>query len=258
MPDTREQDIIRAFVDLSNELIQGYDMVDLLSELTANCARLLDVAAAGLLLTDGRGVLHLLAASSESTRHLEVFQLQREQGPCLDCFHSGSAVIVPDLQAESQRWPDFARVAASVGFASVHAIPMRLRESVLGTLGLFGNVSGRLKDEDLSLAQALVHVASVAIVNEKSASDRDIVTAQLQHALRSRIVLEQAKGVLANGGQLEMEDAFQVLRHYARNKGAKLSDIAEQLVNRQIRGQELISFARSASIIGQVGAPEVH
>lgn len=249
MGEVREHGIIRAFVDLSNELVEGYDMVDLLSEWTANCARLLDVAAAGLLLADGRGVLHLIAASSERTHHLEVFQLQREQGPCLDCFHTGAALVVPDLQAESGRWPDFARVAESVGFASVHALPMRLRDTVLGTLGLFGSTVGRLDDDDLALAQALVHVASVAIVNEKSASDRDLVNAQLQQALTSRIVLEQAKGVLAHAGHLEMHDAFAVLRRYARDHGRKLSAVAEQVVNRELRGQELLDYARSAAIL---------
>lgn len=248
MPDTREHDIIHAFVELSKELVGGYDIVDLLSEWTANCARLLDVAAAGLLLADGRGVLHLVAASSERTHHLEVFQLQRAQGPCLDCFHSGAPVVVPDLQAEAQRWPEFARVAQSVGFASVHAVPMRLRDTVLGTLGLFGNTPGSLNDDDQELAQALIHVASVAIVNEKSASDLELVNAQLQHALTSRIVLEQAKGVLANVGRLEMEDAFAVLRRYARDHGHKLTQVAEHVVNRDIDGQELIDYVRSASV----------
>ena len=249
MADTREHDIIRAFVELSNELVDGYDIVDLLSEWTAKLPVLLDVAAAGLLLADGAGVLHLVAASSERTHHLEVFQLQRHQGPCLDCFHSGETVVVPDLVAESQRWPDFARVAESVGFASVHAVPMRLRDTVLGALGLFGNTAGSLDSDDLALAQALVHVASVAIVNEKAASDRDVVNAQLQQALTSRIVLEQAKGVLASAGQLDMEDAFRVLRRYARDHGRKLSTVAAQLVNREMRGQELLDHARAASIL---------
>lgn len=249
MQSAREHDIIHAFVELSNELVDGYDIVDLLTEWTTNCARLLDVAAAGLLLADGRGVLHLISASSERTHHLELFQLQREQGPCLDCFHSGVPVVVPDLAAESSRWPEFARVAESVGFASVHAVPMRLQDSVLGTLGLFGNTPGPLDDDDLALAQALVHVASVAIVNERSASDRDVVNAQLQHALTSRVVLEQAKGVLANVGDLSMEDAFTVLRRYARDHGHKLTVVAEQVVNRDLRGQDLLDYARRASIV---------
>lgn len=249
MPDTREHNIIQAFVELSNVLVDGYDIVDLLTEWTANCARLLDVAAAGLLLADPRGVLHLVAASSEQTHHLELFQLQRRQGPCLDCYQSGTAVVVPDLAAESRRWPEFARVAESVGFASVHAVPMRLRDTVLGTLGLFGNAPGPLDDNDLELAQALIHVASVAIVNEKSAADREVVNAQLQDALASRIVLEQAKGVLANVGDLAMEDAFAVLRRYARDHGRKLTAVAEQVVTRDLPGQRLIDHARSASIL---------
>jgi hypothetical protein len=158
-------------------------------------------------------------------------------------------VVVPDLAAESQRWPDFARVAQSVGFASVQALPMRLRDTVLGALGLFGTTVGHLDDDDLALAQALVHVASVAIVNEKSTSDRDLVNAQLQQALTSRIVLEQAKGVLASAGQLEMEDAFRVLRRYARDHSRKLSTVAQQLVNREVRAQELLDHARSVALL---------
>jgi transcriptional regulator with GAF, ATPase, and Fis domain len=249
MANSREQDIIRAFVDLSNELVEGYDLVDLLSDLTANCARLLDVASAGLLLADGTGVLHLAAASSDRTHHLEVFQLQREEGPCLDCFHGGEPVIVPDLSEETHRWPQFVGTATEVGFASVHALPMRLRHTVLGTLGLFGDRPGRLSDDDLSLAQAMVHVASVALVNEKSASDLTTVNTQLQHALVSRVALEQAKGVLAHVGGLDMQDAFNVLRRYARDNGLKLSDVARQIVARELPGETLIEHAKAVSIL---------
>jgi GAF domain-containing protein len=249
MTDQRERDIVRAFVDLSNELVDGYDVVDLLTGLTVNCAKLLDIASAGLLLADGRGVLQVLAASSENTRNLEVFQLQRDQGPCLDCFESGSAVIVPDLATEADRWPQFASVAEALGIASVHALPMRLHDTVLGALGLFGATVGRLEDDDLALAQALAHVASVAIVNEQSAADIATVNVQLQEALRSRIVLEQAKGVIAHTGGLEMDDAFTVLRRYARDHGHKLSDVARQVVARDLRGQVLLDHARSAAIL---------
>lgn len=250
MTDTRERDIIRAFVQLSNELVDGYDMVDLLSGLTENCARLLDIASAGLLLADGRGVLHLIAASSERTRHLEIFQLQREEGPCLDAFRGGSPVIVPDLSEATQRWPQFCRAAEEVGFSSVHAVPMRLHDTVLGALGLFGDSVGRLDEDDIALAQALAHVASVAIVNEKSAADTTTVNAQLQHALSSRIVLEQAKGVMAQVGQLSMEDAFAILRQYARDHALKLSDVAARVVNRELPGEVLLEHTRSAFEFG--------
>lgn len=245
--ETREREIIRAFVDLSNELVEGYDMVDLLTGLTTSCAGLLDIASAGLLLADPRQVLHLVAASSERTRHLEVFQLQREEGPCLDAYRSGRPVTAVDLDSEADRWPEFAAAAKIVGFRSVHALPMRLHDTVLGALGLFGAEAGPLDDEDLDLAQALAHVASVAIVNEKSASDLTTVNAQLQHALDSRVVLEQAKGVIAHVGGLEMEDAFGVLRRYARDHGLRLADVASSVVRRELSGDVLVEHARSVS-----------
>jgi transcriptional regulator with GAF, ATPase, and Fis domain len=249
MTDTRERDIIRAFVDLSNELVDGYDIVELLVRLTMNCAQLLDVASSGLLLADQRGVLHLIATTSARTHDLEVFQLQRDEGPCLDCYHSGAPVIVPDLADQVQRWPQFCPAAQSVGFASVHALPMRLRDTVLGALGLFGDRPGTLDADDLALAQALVHVASVAIVNEKAAADRDTINAQLQHALTSRIALEQAKGALAYAGQMDMDQAFTVLRRYARDHGHKLTDVASRLVQRELRTEEVIEHAKAASIL---------
>jgi transcriptional regulator with GAF, ATPase, and Fis domain len=249
MTNNREHEVIRAFVDLSNELVDDYDVVDMLVQLTSHAARLLDVDSAGLLLADWRGALHLAASSSERTQHLEVFQLQRDEGPCLDCYHDGEPVLVADLDEQVERWPQFCAAARDVGFKSVHALPMRLRDTVLGTLGLFGEEAGSLDDDDLALAQALVHVASVAIVNERSANDRALVNAQLQHALTSRIVVEQAKGVIAHGGSLEMDTAFAVLRRYARDHGRKLSDVADEIVRRELSQDAVIQHARSAALI---------
>ena len=245
--DQRERDIVRAFVDLSTELVNDYDMLEMLAQLTRNCASLLDVASAGLLLADPRGVLHLAAASSERTQELELIQLQRDEGPCLDCYRSGAAVTVPDMAAEQARWPQFSRAALGAGFKSVHAVPMKLRGNVLGALNLFGESVGRLEDSDLDLAQALAHVACVAIVNEKSASDHLTVNSQLQHALTSRIVLEQAKGVIANALGLEIDDAFMVLRGYARDHGRKLSEIAHEVVNRELRAETMVQRSQPAS-----------
>lgn len=249
MTESREREIIRAFVEMSNELVDDYDVVDVLTQLTDHCAHLLDVSSAGLLLADGRGVLHLAASSSQRIHHLEIFQLQRDEGPCLDCFHSGQQVLVPDLTDEEHRWPQFSRAAQEVGFRSVHALPMRLTGNVLGALGLFGDDPGTLDTDDLALAQALLHVASVAIVNERTATDRATVNSQLQRALTSRIVVEQAKGVIAYAGDLGMEDAFAVLRRYARDHGAKLSVTASQVVDRELEHQVLIEHARSAAIL---------
>lgn len=249
MTDSREREIIRAFVEMSNELVDDYDVVDVLSQLTGHCAYLLDVASAGLLLADGRGVLHLAAASSERGHHLEILQLQRDEGPCLDCFHNGQAVLVPDLTQEEARWPLFSQAARDVGFRSVHALPMRLTGNVLGALGLFGVEPGSLNADDVALAQALLHVATVALVNERSATDRATVNSQLQRALTSRIVVEQAKGVLAQGGGLGLDEAFAALRRYARDHGTKLSVTASQIVDRDLRFEEVIEHARSTSVL---------
>lgn len=247
MTTTREHDVIQAFVDLTNDLVRGYDTVDLLAGLTESCVRLLDIAAAGVLLSDGRGVLRLLAASSERTRLLELFQLQRDEGPCLDCFRSGAPVLVPDLTTVGDRWPAFSEAAGSVGFRSVHALPMRLHDSVLGTLGLFGSGVGDMAPSDVDLGQALAHVASVAVVTERAAADSATVTAQLQYALSSRIVLEQAKGVIAHVGGLDVEDAFVVLRRYARAHGLKLAEVARDVVERRLPGRDVLAHSRRAS-----------
>jgi len=249
MSEGRESEIVRAFVELTNELVDDYDVVDMLSQLTTNCAGLLGISSAGLLLADGRGVLHLVASSSERTHHLEVFQLQREEGPCLDCFHGAQAVLAPDLDAERERWPQFCRAASGVGFRSVHALPMRLRDTMLGTLGLFGDETGALGDDDLALAQALVHVASVAIVNTRAASERSTLNAQLQLALRGRVVVEQAKGVLAYAGGLEMDLAFTVLRRYARDHGRKLSEVAAEIVGRELSYGVILDHARGLDLL---------
>lgn len=243
----RERSVTAAFVSIANSLAENYDPVDLFTGLTQGCAHLLDIDSTGLLLADERGVLHVMAASSEATHHLETFQLQREEGPCLDCYRGGAPVLVADLSQEADRWPVFVPAAIAAGFASVHAVPMRLRETVLGTLGLFSSEVGRLNEDDLALAQALAHVASVALVAEKALSDSSAINQQLQTALRSRVVLEQAKGVLAERGGLNMAEAFAALRGYARAHNAKLSEVAHRVVTRKLAAQDVLDDMRTRS-----------
>ncbi|MDQ1725189.1 MAG: hypothetical protein QOG52_2217 [Frankiaceae bacterium] len=243
MSPTREREIIAAFVSLATSLADGDDVVELLTGLTTDCVRLLDVTAAGLLLADTNGVLHLVAASSEEATTLELFQLQRAEGPCLDCYHSGDAVSAPDLSDTTHRWPHFALAAERAGYASVHAVPLRLRDRVLGALNLFGAEAGPLGTADLELAQALAHVASVALVQEKAAADKDLIVSQLNTALTSRIVLEQAKGVLAHRGDLDMEEAFAVLRGYARDCNERLTDVAGAIVARTLSPNVILEHA---------------
>jgi len=243
-----EGSVTRAFVDVASALANGEDVVDLLSTLTSDCAGLLDVSAAGLLLADPRGVLHVLAASSERIHDLEVFQVEREDGPCRDSYLSGEAVSVPDLVAAGERWPLFVPAALEAGFASVHALPMRRRGLKLGTLGLFGTTVGELNDEDLSLGQALADVASVALVQDRAVTDREALNAQLQSALTSRVVLEQAKGLLAQQGDLDMVGAFQVLRRYCRDHDLRLTDVARDVVGRRLPGQRVLDHSRAREV----------
>lgn len=242
----RERSVTEAFVSLAGALASGTDMVDLLEELTGTCARLLDVASAGLLLADGRGELHIVAASSERTRDLEIFQLQRQQGPCLDCYRDGTTVSEADLTRQPSRWPQFAEAAGEAGFRSVHAIPMRLRDTTLGALGLFGTQTGSLNDDDLRLGQALADVASITIVQKETAAESSTVIDQLQTALSSRAVVEQAKGLLAQRGGLDTTDAFLELRRYARDHDRQLTDLARAVVTRQIPVEQILDHAATS------------
>ena len=240
-----EADVTQAFVAVASGLVKGGDVVDLLATLTSDCARLLDVASAGLLLADGRGVLHVMAASSERTHELEVFQVQRADGPCRDTYLSGEPVCAPDLQAESDRWPLFVPAARQAGFASVHALPLRLGEVTLGALNLFGTTVGALNEQDLSLGQALADVATVALVQDRAVTDRESLNVQLQTALSSRVVLEQAKGLLAQQGDLDMSEAFRFLRRYARDHNQRLTDVARAVVSRTLTAQQVLEHGQA-------------
>ena len=230
---------------MSGSLARGLDVNELLTQLAADCARLIDVSAVGLLLADPRGALHVVAASSERVADLEAFQAQRAQGPCHTCYLDGQPVNVPDLAAAAARWPDFAAVAAKAGVVSVHAVPMRLRDATIGALNLFGATTGPLNEADLRLAQALADVATVALIQDRAASDTHIVNEQLQKALDSRVVLEQAKGVLAFSGDLDMPDAFAALRYYARDHNIKLTELASALVQRAVPAAVVLGHART-------------
>lgn len=231
---SREDQIVEAFLSMAGSLVAGDDVPDLLNRLTSDCARLLDVAAAGLLLVDRRGALHVVAASSHDAEDLEAFQAQRAEGPCHDAYQDGRPVLVPDVAAVADRWSEFVPLALQHGVLSVHAVPLRLRDQVVGALGLFGSGVGELNDRDLRLAQALADVATISIIQDRVASDRDAANEQLQTALDTRVLLEQAKGVLAHSGGLAMPDAYAALVQYARDHNLKLAQLARALVERTV------------------------
>jgi transcriptional regulator with GAF, ATPase, and Fis domain len=226
---SRETRVLDAVVSLVDNLLDDFDIVDLVTELTERCADLLDISAAGFLLSDPLGQLHLLAATSRQTRELELFQLQADEGPCVECCSTGQPVSVAELRDAAARWPRFVPAALEAGVASVHAVPMRAGGIVLGALNLFGSRPGDLSEADLLVAQTLAHVACVAILQERAPTPSTVVP-RLRSALTSRVVVEQAKGFLRAHLDVSVNDAFVLLRQYARANGDHLTDISRRLM----------------------------
>jgi GAF domain-containing protein len=226
----RERALVEAFVLLADTLVDDYDVVDLLDRLVGTAVTLLGVTAAGLLLDDQRGNLAVVASSSEETRLLEVFQLQNQQGPCLDCVSSALVVSCQDLAEERARWPLFVPAALGAGYRSVLAVPLRLRTVTIGALNLFQEAPGAVLPQDARIAQALADVATIGILQQRSVHRSSALAEQLQHALNTRVVIEQAKGVLAERNDLSMARAFDGLRSHARDYNLKLAVVAEGVV----------------------------
>lgn len=227
---TGEHTVIDTFVELADTMTDEFDVSEFLHMLIRRCVELLEVDAAGLVLADTRGVLRVLAASTEQVRVLEVVQLQNEEGPCSAAFTTGCPVSHPDLATAGDRWPRFAVAATEAGFASVHALPMRLRSEVIGALTLLRTDCGSMSDTTLATARALVAMATIGLLQERAIRDREIRAMQLQTALNSRVVIEQAKGLLAERLGVDMDAAFTVLRTYARNHSLKLRDVANTVI----------------------------
>lgn len=219
------------FVEMADTLVAEFDVIDFMHLLSSRCTALLDVSAAGLLLSDQRGNLRVAAASTEASRLLELFQLQVDEGPCVDCFRTGQPVVVADILAATDRWPQFAPVAASQGYLSVCALPMRLREEVIGALNLFSTRIGPLAADQQRIAQALADVATIGLLQERAISSRSTLTTQLETALHSRITIEQAKGVLAERLGIDPGRAFELLRDAARAHNRKLAQLAGAIVD---------------------------
>ena len=218
------------FVDLADTMVADFDVIEFLHVLTDRSVALLAASAAGVMLADPRGELRVAAASSEEAGLLELFQLQNDQGPCLDCFRTGRPVTAADLAGPAPRWPRFAQAAIDAGFRTVEALPMRLRDQVIGALNLFRADPGPLDPADLRIAQALADVATIGLLHERNVRRREAVSEQLQGALNSRVMIEQAKGKLAERLGIDMDRAFRMLRDYARNSNQHLTDVARDFV----------------------------
>lgn len=228
--EIREGRIADAFVHLADTLVVDYDIIDFLHYLIERCIGLIDADEAGVMLASPSGHLQPVAATTERIRMLELFELQNQDGPCLDAFRTGEAVTAPDLEQERERWPNFATRALEVGFRAAHSIPMRLRDDTIGAINLLRNDTGDLTEEDTKLARALADIATIGVIHERTISRSSTTTAALQHALTSRIRIEQAKGVLAERAGISIDDAFELLRGHARRNQLGLTLVADEVV----------------------------
>jgi len=236
----REALVIRAFVGLADTLVDDYDVNDLLDRLAAYSVELLAADAAGILLGDAESTLRVVATTNERVEWMELLQLEAEEGPCVDCYRSGVPVSVTDLADAALRWPQFIAALTQRGtYGSVHALPLRLRGQAIGTLNLFHGAPGPLPPGDLALGQALADIATIGILQERAIRRGEVLTEQLQAALNSRVIIEQAKGVLAQHGNLSMHIAFDRLRHYARSHNLRLTEVARQIVEADLAADVL-------------------
>lgn len=235
---TREALLARTFVELSDTLVDEFDVVELLTLLADRCVEVLDVAAAGIMLADHNGELRVMTSSSDAMRVLELFEVQAQEGPCLDCYRTGRPVLNETLVAEG-RWPRFTAEALEAGFQSVQALPLRLRGKIIGALNLFHTDQAALTEGEVEIAQAFADVATIAILQHRAGLEGQVLNEQLQQALNSRVMIEQAKGVIAERASLGMDDAFRALRTHARNHNLGLVDVARGVIDGTVRAAEL-------------------
>jgi GAF domain-containing protein len=222
-----------AFVEVADTLVDDFDVVDFLSTLTAHAVAVSGAAAAGLLLADHNGRLQFMAATDEDVRSLELYQLQNAEGPCLDAFRLGEPVVNADLAHAGGRWPRFAPRAIEAGYQSVHAFPLRLRDRVIGALGLFGSEDHRFESDEVRVVQALADIATIGLLQQRSIAQAEAMTTQLQIALNSRIVIEQAKGAFAQLNGISVDEAFRRLRQEARTSRRKLTEVCAEVLERR-------------------------
>ncbi|QZQ53624.1 GAF and ANTAR domain-containing protein (plasmid) [Curtobacterium sp. TC1] len=234
MVRTREQQLVETFVTLTDTLVADYDIVELLQSLVDNAAELFDATAAGILLVNQSQDLEVVVSTSERSALVGLLQLEAGEGPCVEAFTTGSPVSVQDADEMRRRWPQFAAASQEAGYTSVHSIPLRLRDTVLGSMNLFRETPGALNEDDAIAARALTDVATISILQQRTTEHANLVETQLQHALNSRVAIEQAKGFLAHTHQVDMDTAFTLLRSYARTHQARIADTARDVIARTI------------------------
>jgi GAF domain-containing protein len=228
---TRETDVVRSLVEMADTLVDDYDVIDLLTGLADRCVSLLGVSAAGVMLASPAGSLGLAASSSEAMRLLELFELQAQEGPCLDAFRSGEPTGHEDLDTPPVRWPSFSAAARDAGFRSASAMPLRLREATIGALNLLSASRSPMDEADIVVARAFADLAALSVLQHRASAQALRLNEQLTVALASRVAIEQAKGVISERAGVTLAEAFSRLRSYARNRNLRLTDVAQAAVD---------------------------
>jgi transcriptional regulator with GAF, ATPase, and Fis domain len=242
MTNTREELLVRAFVTLADSMVTDYDLIDLLQTLVDQATELFDAEASGIIMGPDVDHLDVVVSTSEKSRLVGLMQLSAGEGPCVEAVTTGNVVSVANTAEITDRWPKFAAEALDAGYVSVHAIPMRLRGQIIGSLNLFRNHEGALNKADAIAAQAMADVATITVLQERTVRDGSIVNVQLQRALDSRIIIEQAKGVIAQSQGIDMQAAFDLIRRESRRRSVALTAIATQIVE----GRAMIASAKQA------------
>ncbi len=237
--DHREEWLARTFVELADTLVADFDLIDFMSVLVERCAEFLDSAEVGLALAATRGELRVVASSTERMRALELIEVQNDEGPCRDCLRTGEQVLNQRLDQSHDRWPQFSLDALAAGFVMVHALPMRLRTDVIGAMNIFSPELRELSHEDVNLTQALADAATIGILQERAVKHGVDLAGQLQGALNSRIIIEQAKGIVAERRQVDMDEAFALLRSHARSSRTQLSEVARAVIDHALAPADL-------------------
>jgi transcriptional regulator with GAF, ATPase, and Fis domain len=236
---TRQERVTEVLVELADTLVAGFDVIDFLHTLAERSVELLAADAAGLMLANQKGHLEVVAASSEEARVLELFELQSSQGPCMDCFTSGQPLVNVDVAQLADRWPLFVQAASAGGYRSAHALPLRLRGQVIGAMNLFCISETPLSPDDVALGQGMADIATISLLQQRRALEHDVLTEQLQSALNTRIVIEQAKGVLSERAGIPLGTAFSLMRARARSTQQPLTAVAYAVLDGTIDGADL-------------------
>jgi GAF domain-containing protein len=231
-------DLGQVMVSLVDQLVTDFDFVDLAHSLTQAVIDLVGADAAGVMVVDRSKVLRVIAASDEDTHVLEVFEIQSRQGPCYEAWLNKSALFEADIAAV-ERWPSFSQQAANLGYVMTAAVPLRLSGEVFGALNIFWS-AGPLPEDFMQSLQALADLAAVGLGQQVALMDPQQLATQIDRAMRSRVAIEQAKGMLAVQADVNMDQAFSLMTHYGERHGMFMSEIATRVLDRSLNADQLI------------------